>query len=60
MVEYPPGWTCTLITRRIDRYILSTLPRGEALAMAEHFEACVWCAQRLVLLGPTSTGAGGG
>jgi anti-sigma factor RsiW len=53
MVEYPPGWTCARITLHIERYILSTLARGEALAVAEHIEACAWCAQRLTLLGST-------
>jgi hypothetical protein len=54
MVEYPPGWTCELITLRIERYLVSTLPRGEALAVAEHIEACAWCAQRIVVLWSTS------
>jgi hypothetical protein len=56
MMEYPPGWTCERITLRIERYILITLPRDEALAVAEHIEACAWCAQRLELVGRTSAG----
>jgi hypothetical protein len=50
MTEYPPGWTCDLVLVRLERYRASALPRAEALALAEHFEACVSCAQRLVLM----------
>jgi hypothetical protein len=57
MVEYPPGWTCEQITLRIERYLLISLPRGEALAVAEHLEACAWCAQRVGLPGRTSAGS---
>lgn len=57
MTDYPPGWTCELVTLRIERYILRSLPRVEALAVAEHLEACGWCAQRLMLLGWTSAGS---
>ena len=49
-VEYPPGWTCERVTVRLERYLLGTLARGEALAIADHIEACVWCGQDLVLL----------
>ena len=49
-VEYPPGWTCERVTLRFERYLLGTLARGEALAIADHIEACVWCGQELVLL----------
>jgi hypothetical protein len=59
MVEYPPGWTCELIELRLAYYVSSTLPLGEALAVAEHVEACTCCAQRLVLCRPTSGEAGG-
>jgi len=45
--SYPPGWTCELIALRLERYLVSTLPRGEMIAVAEHIEACMWCAQRL-------------
>jgi hypothetical protein len=58
MLEYPPGWTCQRITLRIERYVLNTLPRDEALAMAAHFEACAWCAERLVGLGSVHAGSG--
>jgi hypothetical protein len=50
MTEYPAGWTCELVLVRLERYRASTLPRTEALALAEHFEACVTCAQSLVLM----------
>lgn len=60
MVEYPPSWTCERITLRLERYILSMLPWGEALAVAEHIEACARCAQRLVLLRPTRGGSDDG
>jgi anti-sigma factor RsiW len=53
MTEHPPGWTCELVALRIERYLLSALPLGEALAVAEHIEACVWCAQRVVLMRQT-------
>ena len=49
-VEYPPGWTCERVTIRFERYLLGTLARGEALAIADHIEACAWCGQDLVLL----------
>lgn len=46
-MEYPAQWTCDVIVLRLQAYVLRTLPRGEALAMSEHFEACDLCAQRL-------------
>jgi hypothetical protein len=49
-LTYPPGWTCDETTVRLERYLLSTLTLGEALAIAEHLEACPWCGQALVLL----------
>jgi anti-sigma factor RsiW len=57
VTNYPVGWTCELIAVRIERYLVSALPRGEALAVAEHIEACVWCAERVAmrrLLGETT------
>jgi hypothetical protein len=48
MLEYPPGWTCERTALRFEHYLLSTLPLGNALAVAEHLEACDGCAQRLV------------
>jgi len=52
--NYPPGWTCELSAPRLARYVVSALPRREALAVAEHLEACALCAQRLVLLTVTA------
>jgi anti-sigma factor RsiW len=49
MVEYPPGWTCRLTELRLEYYILGTLPWPEALAVAEHLEACIPCSHLLVL-----------
>ena len=43
-VEYPPGWTCELVAIRLERYLLATLPHGDALLLADHIEACVECA----------------
>jgi hypothetical protein len=48
-VEYPSGWTCELTLVKLEYYLLGTLSRGEALIMAEHLEACTYCAQCLVL-----------
>ena len=50
MTEYPVGWTCELISVRLERYLVEALPRGELLAVAEHLEACISCAHRVVLL----------
>jgi hypothetical protein len=49
MVDYPAGWTCDRTAHRFEDYLLGTVLLKEALAMAEHLEACDWCAQRLVL-----------
>ena len=49
LTVYPPGWSCRIVTERIDRYLLGALPRGESLAIAEHVEACALCAERLRL-----------
>jgi anti-sigma factor RsiW len=58
MTEYPCGWTCEQTLLRLERYLLATLPLAEALAVAEHIEACVACAQRLGLLDPPRERAG--
>ena len=52
MTEYPAGWTCEDVVLRFERYLASTLPRGEALALAEHLEACVVCLQHLLSVEP--------
>jgi anti-sigma factor RsiW len=49
MLEYPAGWTCERTVLRLELYLLGTLPLSEALAVAEHLEACDGCPQRLVL-----------
>jgi anti-sigma factor RsiW len=49
-MEYPAGWTCELVVLRLEWYLVDTLPRAEALAVAEHLEACLECAQRLMLV----------
>jgi hypothetical protein len=59
-LTYPPGWTCDETTVRLERYLLSTLPLGDALAIAEHIEACAWCGQALVLLRIDRADAGRG
>lgn len=48
--EYPRGWTCEVTILRLESYVLRTLSRGEALAIAEHLEACPPCAQLVALL----------
>jgi hypothetical protein len=49
MVDYPSGWTCERTALQFEHYLLSTLLLRDALAVAEHLEACDGCAQRLVL-----------
>lgn len=48
-IDYPPGWSCERVTLRFERYLLGTLEQGDALALAEHIEACEWCGHALVL-----------
>jgi anti-sigma factor RsiW len=49
MLDYPPGWTCKRTVLRFEHYLLGTLVLEEALAVAEHLEACDRCPQHLVL-----------
>jgi hypothetical protein len=49
MVDYPAGWTCERTTLQFEHYLLGTLLLRDALAVAEHLEACDGCPQRLVL-----------
>jgi hypothetical protein len=49
MVDYPRGWTCDRTALQFEHYLLGTLLLEEALALAEHLEACDGCPQRLVL-----------
>ena len=58
VVEYPPGWTCEVTVIRLEAYVLRTLSRHEALAVAEHLEACPACAQLVVLLSERRTSRG--
>jgi hypothetical protein len=55
-MDYPAGWTCERTVLLLEQYLRSTIAWGESLAVAEHLEACVGCAQRLVIyrvtLGP--------
>ena len=48
-LDYPAGWTCERTALQFEQYLLSTLQVADALAVAEHLEACDGCAQRLVL-----------
>jgi hypothetical protein len=50
MTDYPPGLTCELAEARLEQYLAGALAWAEALAVAEHLEACPSCEQRLVLL----------
>ncbi len=58
MTDYPAGWTCELTVLRLERYLLATLPLGDALAVAEHIEACVTCAEVLMLVKQPGKSAG--
>ncbi len=49
-MEYPPGYTCVVTLSRLEVYLHGSLSRVEAVAVAEHLEACPPCAQRLATL----------
>ena len=49
-MEYPSGWTCEVTVVRLERCVVESLPRREMLAVGEHLEACVECAQAFALL----------
>ena len=51
MTEFPPGCTCEFTILRLEGYLRATLHLSECLAIAEHIEACVTCAERLMLFG---------
>jgi anti-sigma factor RsiW len=59
MVHYPSGFTCELVVPRLERYVVDALPRAEALAVAEHLEACPSCAERVVWVRLTASHVGG-
>ena len=48
-MDYPAGWTCERTAREFQAYLLSTLALLEALAVAEHLEACQGCAHSVVI-----------
>jgi hypothetical protein len=47
--DHPPGWTCDIVLSKLARYLVGDLRRGELLAIAEHIEVCILCAQRVPL-----------
>ena len=47
-MDYPAGWTCERTALRFEAYLLKTLALIDAIAVAEHLEACPGCAQRIV------------
>jgi len=48
-MEHPPGWTCEKTVVQFEYYFVSRLKLADALAIAEHLEACPGCAQELIL-----------
>jgi hypothetical protein len=48
-MEFPPGWTCEQVAARLEAYLLDRLALAEALALADHLEACAGCGHQLVL-----------
>ena len=50
MTEYPQRWTCEVTVLRLEGYIRRRLDLTDALAVAEHVEACASCAQLLMLM----------
>jgi anti-sigma factor RsiW len=60
-MEYPIGWTCDVVIVRLELYLDARLPLGDALAIAEHLEACVECAVHLAVpRTPMTPGRGSG
>jgi hypothetical protein len=55
---HPPGWTCQRTRQQFESYLLSALVLQEALALAEHLEACPDCGQQLVVFRLSLTAAG--
>ena len=54
-MEYPSGWTCERTVLQLEQYLLGTLLLAQALAVAEHLEACTGCVERLVVFRLTIT-----
>jgi hypothetical protein len=48
-MEYPAGWSCEVVLSRLDDYLLQVIALTDALALAEHVEACSGCGQQLVV-----------
>jgi anti-sigma factor RsiW len=55
-MNYPSGWTCERTLGTLEYYLLDRLQRVEALALAEHLEACPGCAHSLMLYRVTVVG----
>jgi hypothetical protein len=49
-MEYPPGWTCEKTVVQFELYFVGRLKLADALAVAEHLEACPGCVEQLVLI----------
>ena len=49
-MEHPPGWTCEKTLVQFEYYVVGRLELADALAVAEHLEACPGCTHQLVLL----------
>ncbi|HEX7335940.1 MAG TPA: zf-HC2 domain-containing protein [Gemmatimonadales bacterium] len=54
-MDYPSGWTCERTALQFEPYLLGTLLLAQALAVAEHLEACPGCAERLIVYRLTIT-----
>jgi hypothetical protein len=54
-MDYPAGWTCAHTGLSFDRYLRNTLVLVDALAVAEHLEACEGCAHQIILYSVTIT-----
>ena len=48
-MEHPPGWTCERTVLQFEYYLVMRVQLSDALAIAEHVEACPTCGQELVL-----------
>jgi hypothetical protein len=59
-MEYPPGWTCEKAVVQFEFYLVSRVQLRDALAIAEHLEACPSCGQELVFYRVKSRGKPGG
>jgi hypothetical protein len=55
MVEYPPGWNCKRAAEQFTHYLLGVLLLRDALAVADHLEACNECLEMLVFYRLTLT-----